>query len=249
MSESKMLSAKNQSIQRIIVNSILLVYWLPAVSNDLKYPTQDEYKMTQILILFHLIISIVFDATYLDGGTVKYLTAEWNWTEGYLDQRYSYHKNLKDQIAQMTIDIAVLFSLNFIILDLCIYKVELSSYHFHENFSTLLILLMSCSVSDIEFTISGAATAFACLWLFIVHEFIAYLNGKIVYPYIAWSDEQNFIDYRRHFSIYNLAFLLPVELIIIHIVIFQISKSMKSNVTLASKSALWSKPQNQCFSM
>lgn len=74
-----MLSAKNQSIQRIIVNSISLVYWLPAVSNDLKYPTQDVKKMC-----------------------VKYLTTEWNWTEGYLDQRYSYLKNLKDQIAQMS---------------------------------------------------------------------------------------------------------------------------------------------------
>ena len=96
--------------QRNIINTILLVYWLPAVIVDLTYPTRDEYKIitnylpnwSQILILFHLIMNIWFDSMHFDFDTSKNFK-----TDGVLNERNSYLKIMKNHIAQITIDISV----------------------------------------------------------------------------------------------------------------------------------------------
>ena len=133
--------------QRIIINTIMLVYWLPAVIVDLTYPTRAEYKIStnylpdwsQILILFHLIMNIWFDSMHFDFDASKNFKPE-----GILNETYLCFKIVKDQIAQITIDISVLVSLNFIILHLCNFTLELTSHLIHENFNTLIIIFISC---------------------------------------------------------------------------------------------------------
>ena len=174
--------------QRIIVNTILLVNWLPAVIVDLTYPTRDEYKIitnnlpywSQILILFHLIMSIWFDSMHSDFYTLENFK-----TEGRFNERYSYLKIMKNQIAQITIDISILVSLNFIILHLCYFKLELTPRHIHENFNTLIIIFISYSVSDIEIRIFDVLPSLAFLWLFIVHNFVAHFRGEKFYPFVS----------------------------------------------------------------
>ena len=177
--------------QRIIVNTILLVNWLPAVIVDMTYPTRDEYKIitnylpnwSQIMILFHLIMNIWFDSTHFDFDTSENFK-----TEGVLNERYisyAYLKIMKNQIAQITIDISILVSLNFIILHLCYFKLELTPRHIHENFNTLIIIFISYSVSDIEIRIFDVLPSLAFLWLFIVHNFVAHFRGEKFYPFVS----------------------------------------------------------------
>ena len=202
--------------QRIIINTILLVYWLPAVIIDLTDPTRDEYKIItnylpnwgQILILFHLIMTIWFDSMFYDLDTSK----------GELNARYSHFKIIKNQISQITIDFSVLVSLNFIILHVFIFKLEVTSHHIHENFNTLIIIFISCSVSDIEIRIIDVLPALALLWLFLFQNFIAHLTGENLYPFVAGSNGK-----RQEIFIVVIALLLSVEIALIHFVIFFIS--------------------------
>ena len=207
--------------QRIFVNVILLIYWLPAVIVDLTYPTTDEYKIItsylqnwcQIWILFHLIITLWLESIHFNDETLKNIR-----TEGLWNERYLFLKIIKDQVAQATIDITVLSTLNFIILDLCIFKIELTSYHIHENFNAVIIIFISYSVSDIEFRIHDILPALTLLWFYIILNFIPYLNGKNIYPFVAGSDKN-----RQDIFILVTSFLLSVELIFIHLVMFSIS--------------------------
>ena len=207
--------------QRIIINTILLVYWLPAVIVDVTYPTRDEYKIitnylpnwNQILILLHLIIAVWFDSMHIDFETSKNFE-----TENVLNETYSCFKIMKNQIAQITIDISVLVSLNFIILHLCYFKLELTSHKIHENFNTLIIIFISYSVSDIEIRICDVLPSLAFLWLFIVHNFVAYLRGVKFYPFVPGSNENS-----QDIFILVVAFLLSVEITLIHFVIYFLS--------------------------
>jgi len=207
--------------QRIIINTIMLVYWLPAVIVDLTYPTRAEYKIStnylpdwsQILILFHLIMNIWFDSMHFDFDASKNFKPE-----GILNETYLCFKIVKDQIAQITIDISVLVSLNFIILHLCNFTLELTSHHVHENFNTLIIIFISCSVSDIEIRMFDVLPALAFLWLFIVHNFIAYLKGENLYPFVTGSNEN-----RQDIFIFVMPILLSVEMTLIHFVIYFLS--------------------------
>ena len=201
--------------QRNIINTILLVYWLPAVIVDLTYKIITNYlpNWSQILILFHLIMNIWFDSMHFDFDTSKNFK-----TDGVLNERNSYLKIMKNHIAQITIDISVLTSLNFIILHLCYFKLELTSHKIHENFNTLIIIFISYSVSDIEIRIFDVLSALAFLWLFIVHNFIAYFQGENLYLFVSGSNENS-----QDIFILVVAFLLSIEITLIHFVIYFLS--------------------------
>ena len=153
-------------------------------------------------------MTIWFDSMYNDFDT----------SEGELNERYSYFKIIKNQISQITIDFSVLVSLNFIILHVFIFKLEVTSHHIHENFNTLIIIFISCSVSDIETRINDVLPALALLWLFLVHHFIAHLTGENLYPFVAGSNGK-----RQEIFIVVIALLLSVEIALIHFVTFFIS--------------------------
>lgn len=203
--------------QRVIVNSILLVYWLPAVIYDLVRTKIYEYKIItgslsnwgQILILLHLVISIWFDIIYFDEQTIQKSKNDYS-----LNRSYSRFKILKDQISHIAIDISILVSLNFVIFHLGIFKREITSENIQGNFNTLIILLISYSVSDIQIRISYVLPGLSVLCLYFVSSFLTFSDGSKLLNY-HFATEQGEVLF-----ISVIVILISVEFTIIHLVLY-----------------------------
>ena len=133
---------RNEKIkQRLFVNSLLLLYWLPALLIDWRkqYPTYDgihyfsDYLSNwgQFLILIHLSISIRNDL-----GQAK---CQLELGKGNLQ--------LANKIAQLAMGQSVLNSFNFVILSLG----EWNRQNIHEHAMNIVVMVISFYFSDSYF--------------------------------------------------------------------------------------------------
>ena len=128
-------------MQRLQVDMLLLVYWLPAFILDwiYQYPTYDgihyfsDYLSNwgQFLVLIHLSMSIYN-----------------NWFQWKFQRKLTKRNfQLENKIAQLAMGQSVLNSLNFVILSLG----EWTWQNIHEHFMNLIVMTISFHVSGFSF--------------------------------------------------------------------------------------------------
>lgn len=168
--------------QRLNVNFMLLLYWIPAYVIDLssQFPTYNGVHIFtdflsnwgQSIILVYLIASVFMDLMP--------------------DEDRKYYKKIYNTFTQITVVQAFIVSALFWGLIGARYDFQ----SLHEHAMNLVVVMMSYFVSEVQFRKRDLLKLWVYGWIYMSNTYLSYLMGRdSIYSILTWGERDAAIDF------------------------------------------------------
>jgi len=168
--------------QRLNVNFMLLLYWIPAYVIDLsfQFPTYNGVHLFtdflsnwgQTVILIYLISSVFMDLMP--------------------DEDRKYYKKMHNKFTQLTVVQAYIVSALF--WGLIGAKYDFQSLH--EHAMNMVVVMISYFVSEVQFRKRDLFNLWGYGWIYMGNTYLSYLLGRdSIYSILTWGKRDEAIDF------------------------------------------------------